>query len=281
MNNTYALVTGASKGIGRAIAECCAIKGMNLILVSLPGENLEEIACRIARVYCVKTHFVEIDLTADGAPSKLFNWCIEQDLQVNILVNNAGIGYQGIFDDYNTSFYGNLLKLNVVAPTLLIREFLPELRRHQTAHILNISSMGGFYPMPFKIVYAGSKSYITKISEALYQELKGTSVTVSVLCPAGVDSYNGSSVRIDQIGWIAKSGRLTPTQVAAIAVDGMLKKKRRIIPGRINLLFYYLSRLFPSKLQAKLIHFVLCKMHDREAVQMIVNYADNEMSLKE
>ncbi len=248
-------------GIGKAIAESCAARGMNLILVSLPGESLEELSYQIATAYHINTCFFELDLASDEAPRKLLDWCKEQNLTVHTLINNAGIGYEGHFENYTTSFYSQLLKLNVIALTLITREFLPELKKQKEARILNVSSMGGFYPMPYKSVYAASKSYVAQFSEALHQELRDTNVTVSLLCPAGVDSYDDSSVRIDKIGWIAKFGRLTPNQVAEIAVDGMLKKKRRIIPGKINVLFHYLSRPLPTWLKARLIHFVLCKFH--------------------
>lgn len=264
MKEQYALITGAGKGIGRAIAEYCASLGMNVALISLPHENLEELSYRIARLYKVKSLFLEIDLSQPDTPKKLLQWCVYQQLEVNILVNNAGIGYEGNFEDYTPSFYEGLLKVNVLAPALITREFLPLLKRQREAWILNISSFAGFYPMPFKVVYAASKSFITRFSEALRQELKGSNVSISVLCPAGVDSYPESSTRIEQMGWIAKTGRFSPWQIATIAVKGMLKKKSKIIPGKINVFLYYLSRLLPTRFQAWIIHLVLCRFYRRE-----------------
>lgn len=261
MNNRFTLITGASTGIGKAIAECCASRGMDLILVALPGENLEEISYAIAGEHHVKSHFLEIDLTTPHAARYLFKWCAEQQLQVNVLINNAGIGYEGNFSDFEPSFYENLLSLNVVALTVLTREFLPELKHQKDAAILNVGSFGGYYPMPYKAVYAASKSYVISFSEALHEELKNTSVNVSLLCPAGVDSYQDSSTRIDKIGWIAQAGRLTPRDVALAAVDGILKRKRRIIPGAMNKFFYYVSKPLPTRLKAWLIHFVLTRFH--------------------
>ena len=198
MKEQYTLITGASIGIGKAIAECCAKRRMNLVLVALPGENLEELSYLIASKYHVKVVFLELDLTDPHAADVVFKWCKENDVRINILVNNAGVGYQGNFSDFDASFYRNLLTLNVIALTMLTREFLPELKLRKNAHILNVSSFGGFYPMPFKSVYAASKSYVTTFSEALHEELKNTSVTVTTLCPAGVDSFNDSSIRIDK-----------------------------------------------------------------------------------
>jgi short-subunit dehydrogenase len=261
MKEQYTLITGASNGIGKAIAECCAKRKMNLVLVSLPGENLEELSYSIANKNFVKVNFLELDLTEPHAAEELFNWCKEMDIEINILVNNAGIGYQGNFSDFDASFYKNLITLNVLALTMLTREFLPELMLRKNAYILNVSSFGGFYPMPFKTVYAASKSYVTTFSEALHEELKNSSVYVTTLCPAGVDSFEDSSERIDKIGWIAKLGRLKPSEVAEAAVSGMLNRRRRIIPGAINVLFHYLTRILPTRTKAWLVHFVLAKFH--------------------
>jgi hypothetical protein len=262
MEDRYTLVTGASRGIGKAISEQCALRGMNLVLVSLPDQDLEKVAWDIARKFSVKTHFLELDLTLPDAPQDLFDWCMDRELSIDVLINNAGVGYQGNFEDYDSAFYDDLLKINVTAPTLLTRIFLPELKKQTKSRILNISSMGSFYPMPYKAAYAASKSYITRFSEALHEELKDTSVSVSVLCPAGVDSVNEAASRIKEIGWIASSGKLTPEQVAAVAVKGMLNNKRRIIPGRVNMLFYYMTRMLSEAIKAWLIHAVLHKFHN-------------------
>jgi uncharacterized protein len=257
MKEHCALITGATFGIGRALAERCGKGGMNLILVALPGENLESICDELASRYRIKTFFVEIDLTTPQASKAIYEWCKSRDLMVHTLINNAGIGYQGKFDELDACFCERLLQLNVVALTMMTRQFLPDLMEQRNAYILNVSSLGSFYPMPFKSVYAASKTYVTAFSEALHEELKFTSVTVTTLCPAGVDSYQGSTDKINQIGWIAKVGRLNPKEVADVAIDGMLKRRRRIIPGRINALFHYLTGPLPSKLKAWLVHFVI------------------------
>ena len=263
MKEQYALVTGASSGIGKAIAESCARRQINLALVALPNENLEELSYSLAGKYHVKVVFLELDLTELHSAETVFKWCKEMNIGINILVNNAGVGSQGNFSDFEGAFYTNLIGLNVIAPTLLTRKFLPELKLRQRAHILNVSSMAGFMPIPFKSVYAASKSYVTTFSEALHEELKHTSVCVSTLCPAGVDAFGYSSKSIDRIGWIAKVGRLKPVEVAEIAVAGMLKRRRRIIPGIINVLFHYLTRTLPTRFKAWLVYWVLNKFHQR------------------
>ena len=266
MTQACTLITGASFGIGRAIAERCGRSGMNLILLSLPGENLEETSYKLGSCYGIKTFFIEIDLTTPGAIGIVYAWCKERNLTVQTLINNAGVGYQGKFDELDPAFCEKMLQLNVIALTLMTHAFLPDLMSQKSAHILNVSSLGSFYPMPFKSVYAASKSYVTSFSEALYEELKDTSVSVTTLCPAGVDSYKESTDQINRIGWIAKSGRRTPSQVAEAAISGMLKKKRRIIPGLLNNFFHYITRPLPSKVKAWFVHFVLVKFHGKKAI---------------
>lgn len=263
MNERFTLITGASAGIGRAIAENCAERGMNLILVALPDEKVGEIAFSLVDKYRIHAHFIEIDLTTPDATDFVYQWCKNKSLQVNVLINNAGVGYEGHFSDFNPCFYEKVISLNIMALTLLTRRFLPGLKQQRDAAILNVGSFGGYYPMPYKAVYAASKSYVISFSEALHEELKHTSVNVSLLCPAGVDSFQESSTRIDKIGWIAQAGRLTPKDVAAAAVDGILKRKRRIIPGVVNKFFYYLSRPVPTCVKAWLVHLVLTKFHKR------------------
>ncbi len=261
MSRQYALVTGASKGIGKAIAECIASKGLNVVLVSLPGEGLADTASEMQTAYCVQTAFFEIDLSLTGSPHRLLGWCEEQRFEINVLVNNAGIGYQGNFEDFDADFYQRLLQTNVFAPALITREFLPMLRRQPEAWVLFSSSFAGFFPVPFKSVYAASKSFITQFSRGLHQELRASNIHVSVLCPAGVDSFPESTARIDQLGWIAKSGRLSPRQVARAAVVGMFRKRRRIIPGRVNVFIYYLLRLVPTSFVVRVMHAALCRFH--------------------
>jgi uncharacterized protein len=253
----YTLITGASRGIGRSLAKECAQRGMNLALVSLPHEELIEVGEWLSGCYDVDVRCLEIDLVEPGAPSRVYKWCMNLSLDINILINNAGIGYEGCFDDYEPEFYEHLIRLNTIVPTLLIREFLPMLSAQRQAWILNCGSMAAFFPVPFKAVYASSKSYITQFSNALQKELHQQHITVSVLCPAGVDSFAASSKRIERIGWVARIGRKTPEQVARHAMDGLLKGKRKIIPGYANQFFYYITRLFPVRLLAQIIYVKL------------------------
>ncbi len=248
-------------GIGRAMAECCARRGLNLLLVSLPNEGLPLTAAQIAARHGVQTRFMETDLALPGSARFLREWCESERLEINVLINNAGIGYQGSFDEFDPEFYERLMRVNVIAPALITREFLPTLKRQKKSWVLFSSSFAGFQPVPFKVVYAASKSFITQFARGLFQELKSCGVHVTVVCPAGVDSFPASSARIDQLGWIARSGRLSPEKVAHVAVNGMFAGRKRIIPGKINIVLYFVMRLLPAGFVARVMHNALRKFH--------------------
>lgn len=276
MTQLYALITGASKGIGKAMAECCGSYGFNMALVSLHNEGLEETAKELSERFRVRVRHLEIDLSLPESPGILRRWCEDESLEVNILINNAGIGYQGNFEEFDAAFYQRLLNTNVMAPALITREFIPMLKRQPRSWVLFSSSFAGFHPMPFKVVYAASKSFITQFSRGLFQELKNSGVHVTVVCPAGVDSFPESSLRINQIGWIARSGRLSPQQVASSALKGMLSGRRRIIPGKINILFYYVMKFLPSSFILRIMHHVLCKLHSPSSDKIQYNLVRQE-----
>lgn len=261
MKETYALVTGASKGIGKAVAAELAGLGYALDLISLPGEQLAQVSDSLKDQYKVDVKWLEVDLIHAGAAQEVKRWCISEGINVSVLINNAGVGYEGRFENFDTDFYERLLKINVVAPTLLIRELLPLLKINKQSYILNSSSFASFYVMPFKSVYASSKSYLTHFSKALRKELRHYNVSVSYLCPAGVDTYEESSKRIEQIGWVAKIGRSTAEEVAKCAVQKMLQGRSKIIPGKINLLYHYFSMLIPSSVKTNAIHRELSRFY--------------------
>ena len=147
----YALVTGASMGIGRALSIEAAKRGYNLALVALPDSNLGKLADYIRKHYNVTVLFLEIDLTTSQAPMRIFNWIRNKDITLQILINNAGLGHLGPFTDYTYEFYQQLIRLNIESVVLLSRLFIPELRKNKESYILNLGSIASFYPIPYKV----------------------------------------------------------------------------------------------------------------------------------
>jgi short-subunit dehydrogenase len=245
----FTLITGAGAGIGKALAEECASRRMNLLLVALPGAELETTANEIRSAYDIECNILGIDLSRPESFCSVYKWVKENNFSINILINNVGVGSKGDFEHTETGFYERQLQLNIHAATMLTRLLLDELKANAPSHIMNTSSMGGFYMIPGKTVYSASKAYVYFFSRSLRLELKPHNVIVSVLCPGGTDSNEKTIAINKELKGIAKQSILMPEHVAKEAIDKMLKGKARIIPGFINKISYHLSRLVPEFIQ--------------------------------
>jgi len=247
----YTLITGASQGIGKAFAHECASRGMNLLLVALPGPRLEETKEEITARYAVNAVSYGVDLTEPNAVGRLYDYCIHHHLQVNVLINNAGAGAGGLFENLSSALYLNMIRLNVEVMTLMTHQFLPMLKKQGAAYILNMSSMEATLPLPYKAVYTGTKNYIFAFSLALREELAGTQVGVSVLCPGPVLTNSDGLKRMNAHGSRAKLIMLMPAVVARIGIEGLMKRKGVIIPGKTNWSIVKLMKLIPTPLKMK------------------------------
>jgi short-subunit dehydrogenase len=245
----FTLITGAGAGIGKALAMECASRKMNLLLAALPGPELEDAVREIKSKYSTDCHAIGIDLSRPDSFCKLYQWIKQHDFQINILINNVGVGSKGDFEHTQSCFYEKQLQLNIHAATMLTSLLLEELKANAPSHIMNTGSMGGFYMIPGKTVYSASKAYIYYFSRSLRLELKQHNVIVSVLCPGGTDSNENTIAINKELKGMAKRSILMPEHVAKEAIDQMLKGKARIIPGFINKLSYHISRLVPEFVQ--------------------------------
>lgn len=242
----YTLITGAGAGIGKALALECAAKGMNLLLVALPGTELKETARQIRKQHPVECHYFGVDLSVHCAAAKVYDWVISNRYKVNILINNVGLGSKGVFEEAPVDFYYTQIHLNVITTCIMTRLFISELKKHGPAHIMNTGSMGGFFLLPHKTVYSATKAFVYSFSRSLRLELKQSGITVSVLCPGGTDS-NAKTIAINKdLKGLAKASILLPAEVAKEAINKMLKGKAVIIPGWVNKLSYCISRVVPG-----------------------------------
>jgi hypothetical protein len=230
----YALITGASQGLGRAFAQECAEQGLNLILVALPDSGLEQVAEGLALLYEVKTEYVETDLAAPESPEVLVRWLSRKGLTVSVLINNAGVGYNSRFEESTLEENESCILLNNLALVKLTRLLLPELKQRSRSFILNVGSMAAFFPMPFMPVYGPSKTFILNFSLALREEMKETPVSVSVLCPNGIRTNGECKRKIASHGLMGELVSLDPREVAACALDHLFAGKAVIIPGLLN-----------------------------------------------
>jgi short-subunit dehydrogenase len=248
----YTLITGGSMGIGKALARECARRGMNVLLVALPGPELEQAANEIREDFSVKVDTLGIDLTLLSSPGKVHEWCERHNYAVDILMNNAGVAGSAIFEESSIEYSDERILLNIRALVILSRLFIPMLKQNKKSHILNTGSFSAYQPLAYKNVYAASKSFVHRFSLALNEELRASSVSVTVIKPNGVRTNVRAFERINTHGkLVQKTLILDADKIARIAVDGMLKGKKIIIPGFWNRCILQITRLLPVNFKIK------------------------------
>lgn len=263
-NATYALITGGSQGIGRAMAFECASRGINLVLVALPNDFLTQTAEELRASFPqlqVRTHGA--DLTREDAPARVHAWTKAEGLTIQYLINNAGFGRSGMIESTSLSVYESMMRLNNQVMVSMIYHFLPDLKSLPQAHILNMSSMEATLPLPYKAVYTGTKHFVYGMSLALREELRETSVKVSVVCPGPTITNEEGLKRIQAHGQSSKLIVKMPDEVAAVAIAGMLSGQGVIIPGSVNKGIIGIMKHIPTSLKMNILERMFRKYkHD-------------------
>ncbi|NCI49976.1 SDR family oxidoreductase [Sediminibacterium roseum] len=245
----YALITGASKGIGKAIAAELAARKNDLLLVARSESLLKETAASLSTRFGIKADYLAVDLSAPDAVSKTMNWLKEKNYEVNMLVNNAGYGLSGDFDTYTAEEHKAMMQVNMTVPVELTSALIPELKKHPRSYILNIASSAAYQSVPGLAVYAASKSFLLSFSRALHFELRKTTISVTAVSPGGTDTDFANRAQVSAKA--VKAGQklnMTPEAVARIAVNAMYNGKTEIITGFVNKLGAAFAWLLPKKL---------------------------------
>jgi uncharacterized protein len=245
----FTLITGASEGLGKFFALECAARNMNLILVSLPGTGLAALSSFIERNFDVKVVYIEADLLYTDSFEMIKGEIERQNLQINMLINNAGLGSTSLFEEQSPDFYDRQIRLNVISTTLLTRCLINNLIRSAPSHVLNVGSLASFFHLQAKQVYGGTKAYIYAFSKSLHKEFAKKGVKVSVLCPGGINTNLRVTLYNRSLPWFAKLSVMNPEDVARIALNGLLSGKRVIIPGHINNISRMINRLVPEYIE--------------------------------
>ncbi len=229
------LITGATSGIGYALAQVFAKEGYDLILVGRDEEKLKR--TKMSLEATSKVHTIVSDLSTKEAATMIYKQVKEKGLRVDILVNNAGAGIVGEFCEYSLEKDLELIQLNMVSLTLLTKYFAKEMKERGSGKILNVASTGAYHPGPYTGLYYATKAYVLSLSEALYSELKPYHVRVSSLCPGATKTAFAKAA-----GRENASFAMTASFVAEKAYKGLIKGKRTIVPGMLNKLFIKLPR---------------------------------------
>ena len=197
--------------------------------------------------------FIALDLSEIDAPGKLSNWCEENDFAVNILVNNAGYGLSGNFLNYNMVSYQNMMQVNMSTPLALILNFIPFLKQHPQAYILNIASSAAYQAVPGLSIYAATKSFVLSMSRGLRYELRNTPISVTVVNPGATDTNfaNRAEIRSEKAIRAAEKLNMDAGVVAKMAVEGMYAGKAEIITGFINKIGALLTIILPKSILEK------------------------------
>jgi uncharacterized protein len=249
MKQLTALITGASEGLGKSFAIESAKRGLGLVLVSLPNSGLAHLANYLRVNFNSKVLCIELDLTKKDAAIEIFEKLKECKIEVNVLINNAGLGNWSWFEDKSVDFYRTQIDLNITNTVLLTRLFLNHIDKNVASYILNVGSLGGHFIVPKKQVYGATKSFIGYFTRCLQLELSGSNVHISLLSPGGINTKPELLVMNNELKGFAKATILEADYVAKTAMDGMLKGKKEIIPGFANRILVLLDKIIPGFLK--------------------------------
>jgi len=249
----WALVTGASSGIGYELSKILAREGYNLILVSRNEDALQKLATELRVKHDVLARVIAKDLAASNSPQEIYNQ-LHESIAVNVLVNCAGLGLAGKFSETDLSMELRMIQVNIVALTELTKLFLKDMVRRREGRILNVASTAAFQPGPLMAIYYATKAYVLSFSEAIFEELQGSGVIVTALCPGPTrtDFQNRAGLAESKLFNAKRLLRTDePGAVAELGFEGMMHGEAIVIPGFRNKLLASAVRILPRKLVRK------------------------------
>lgn len=245
------LITGASSGIGRDLAGLYARDGAVLVLIARGEEKLRRLADELAAVNGAGTHVIPADLTKPEAPREIVETLARQQIDVDVLVNNAGFGGRGHVAGLGVQQQLEMVEVNVAALTRLTALLLPGMLERRHGAILNVASTAGLQPGPNQAVYCATKAYVLSFTEALAEEVRGSGVRVTCLAPGPTDT--GFAARADIQGTrLFRHGVMDSRRVAQAGYDGLRRGKALVIPGLSNRLLALGVHLAPRAVVTKI-----------------------------
>lgn len=242
------LITGASAGIGEAFAKQLAAEKHNLLLVARAENKLEMLCKELMTKYGVNAQYIAVDLMKPDADQIIFEETEKRGLEIEWLVNNAGIGSGGDFLAHDLKSELDMMHLNMDAMVALTHRFLPQMRKRKNGKIVNVSSFAGFMPIPYMAVYAASKAFVSSFTEALEEENRLFNIQVMLLCPGATETnfFEAAKLNGDKKAAFSSKKLETPEQVAAAAWNGIKKNKRIVISGTQNKIGKFVLNFIPN-----------------------------------
>jgi short-subunit dehydrogenase len=239
------LITGASSGIGKVLADECAAHRHDLVLVARDRAKLEQLSGELARAHGIRVDSISCDLAQPNAAKQLFAELTRRKIDVDILINNAGLGLYGPFLETALEHELGMIQLNVVALTALTKLALPPMVARGRGRVLNVASTAAFQPGPLMAVYFATKAYVLSLSEALSNELDGTGVTVTALCPGPTETGFQAGAKMEASKLVQGRQLMSAAEVARIGYRAMLAGRRVVVPGIMNKLMASSTRFLP------------------------------------
>jgi short-subunit dehydrogenase len=245
MGKGTALITGASSGIGAELAKLCAADGYDLVLIARQRPALENLASSLSRAHGILARAVVADLANPDSAGAVF----DSVGAVDILINNAGFGLRGLYAETDWEAEARMIEVNITALAHLTKLYLPGMIQRRSGRILNVASTAAFVPGPFMAMYYATKAFVLSFSLAVANELHGTGVTLTVLCP-GPTRTNFFETAGTADTTLGKGSTMSAASVAREGYDGMMAGKAEIIAGRRNRWMIWGTRFAPRRMLA-------------------------------
>lgn len=250
------LITGASSGFGYEFVKLFAKEDYNLILTARNIERLEEIKDEFDSLNIT---LIKKDLSKPHSAKELYDEIKEKGLNIDILINNAGFGLVGRFDKLDADKQLEMVELNVITLTELTHYVLQEMKLRREGKILNVASTAAFQPGPLMAVYYASKAYVLSFSEALAEELRGTGITVTALCPGPSKTNFAKAANVEKTKMFAKV--MNADVVARLGYKALMKGQRVVVTGTVNKLGTYAVKFLPRSLVVKITKALTVESH--------------------
>lgn len=246
----YALITGASSGIGECFARALAARKHKLVLVARSKAKLDALATELRAAHAILAQPLDFDLSRPGAAAHLARDLRERQLKIDLLVNNAGFGARGKFWELPLERQAEMLRLNVQALVELTHLLLPAMVEQRRGGIINVSSTASFQPVPYTTTYGATKAFVTSYSLGLAEELRPYGVAVVTLCPGGTRTNFFAASQYGE--WKSPGGHQAPAKVVEAALKALDRGGGLVVPRLINKFGVFSQRFVPRSLVAKI-----------------------------
>lgn len=256
LKGKWALVTGASSGLGVDFARELGAMGCHLILVARREDRLRQVADELGAQYGIQTMIITADLSKPEVPQKIYDQLKAEGKQVDVLINNAGFGLYGEFIKLDWEREKNMLELDILTVVALTKLFLSEMVPRNFGFVLQVASIGAYQPSPLYATYSAAKSFVLNFSEAVNYELRGTNVKISVLSP-GVTRTEFLQVSGQTPTLYQRLAMMESPAVVKIGIKAMLAGRPSVVPGMMNASTIFLNRLMPRRMAAAITHLLM------------------------